>query len=245
MPSQTVLDVYQQFSETEACQANPRLVNNLRTTLRLYVLPYYNEFVDKELRTNLEGCLAQIPLTQLLSDATQFLEMLEMGLVPNSERRISKGTITNYRSTLLRFFNWMYTQGWEGPIASSTIPEQTPSYSNQTSTKSKPKRVQRSPRNPRNPPYALKEKELTENLKEQLEQLQEFWTNPEALNYENKTLSPTTFIAYKHSILCILGWCKNIQEVDLNSLKLLQVSDLEQLKAFVDWGIHQRGNGIG
>jgi hypothetical protein len=240
MQAQTVLDAYQQFSETEACQANPRLVDNLRTALRRYVLPYYNKFSDKELRTNLEGCLAQIPLPQLLSDATQLLEMLERGFVPNSERSISKGTITNYRSTLLRFFNWMYTQGWEGSIANSPVPEQAPSiYNNQTSIKPKLKRRKS------NIPYALKEEELTEKLKEQLEQLQEFWIKPEALNYEENRLSKKTFIAYKDSILCILGWYKNIQKVDLYSLKLAQVADLEQLKEFLDWGIHQRGNGLG
>lgn len=240
MQVQTVLDAYQQFSETEACQANPRLVDNLRTALRRYVLPYYNKFSDKELRTNLEGCLAQIPLTQLLSDATQLLEILERGFVPNSERSISKGTITNYRSTLLRFLNWMYTQGCEGSIANSPIPKHAPSiYNNQTSTKSKSKR-QRS-----NIPYALKEEELTEKLKEQLEQLQGFWIEPEASNHEENRLSQKTFIAYRDSILCILGWYKNIQKADLCSLKLDKVADLEQLKAFISWGIHQRGNGLG
>jgi integrase len=209
------------------------------------VLPYYNKFTAEELRTNLEGCLAQIPLPQLLSDATRLVEMLEKGIVPNSERSISKGTVTNYRSALLRFFNWMYTQGWEDSIVNSQIPEQAPSiYNNQTSAKSRSRGRQFNIKPYSLKPYSLKEEELTKKLKEQLDQLQEFWTNPKALNHKESRLKQTTFRAYRHSILCILGWHKNIQEVDLCSLELAQVADLEQLKAFIDWGI-QRGNGIG
>jgi integrase len=244
MQAQTVLDAYQQFSKTEACQANPKLIDNLRTALRRCVLPYYKGFAAEELRTNLEGHLAQIPLAQLLRDAKQLLELLERGVVLDAGRSVSKGTITNYRSVLLRFFNWMYTQGWNDSTVitvNSEIPEHAPAiYGNQTLAKSRQERRQL-----KVSPYALKEEELTQKLKEQLEQLQEFWTKPEALNYEESKLSKTTFIAYRNSILCILGWHRNIQEAQLSSLKLEQVAEPKQFKAFIDWGIYQRGNGTG
>ena len=241
MQAQTVLDAYQQFRETEACQTNPRLLDNLRTALRRYVLPCYDGFAAKELQADLEGCLAQISLAQLLGDATQILERLEQGTVPNSGRSISRGTVTNYRSALLRFFNWMYTQGWEDPTIDSEIPKQAPSiYANQTLVKPRQRGRQLNAS-----PYALREEELTAKLKEQLEQLQEFWTKPEALNPEENRLSKTTFMAYRDSILCILGWHRNVQAADLSSIDLLQAAELEQLKAFIDWGTYQRGNGIG
>lgn len=237
MQAQTVLDAYQQFSKTEACQTNPRLLDNLRTALRRYVLPYYHGFTAKELRTNLEGCLAQIPLAQLLGDAMHLLEMLERGDAPTAGRSISRGTVTNYRSALLRFFNWMYTQGWKDSAANSRIPEQAPSmHGNQTLAQSRQGRRQLNVS-----PYALKEEDLTKKLKEQLKQLQEFLT----LNPEGSRLRETTFISYRNSILCILGWCRNIQEIDLSSLKLEQVAEPDQLKAFIDWGTDQRGNGTG
>ena len=73
MQPETLLEAFTQFSQSEQSQANPKLIDNLRTTLRRYILPSY-QFEEAELRDNLEGCLHQVPLPLFLGRASQLLE---------------------------------------------------------------------------------------------------------------------------------------------------------------------------
>jgi hypothetical protein len=241
MQSMTLLEAYKQFSETEACQANPRLLDNLRTTLRRYILPCYESFSASELRTDLDGCLSTISLAQFLTDAPQLLELLEKGVAPTSNRSISSGTVTNYRSALLRFFNWMYTQDWKTSAEITHIPKFAPAlYNGQTSSSDHQKS-----RHFRNGPYALQETELPDVLRDQLHQLEIFCTCSELLHHQGNVILESTFKAYKESILCFLGWQRNIKRRRLTRLSLIEVIDLEQLQEFITWGIERRGNGTG
>ncbi|MBD0270240.1 MAG: hypothetical protein ICV77_18360, partial [Cyanobacteria bacterium Co-bin8] len=227
----TVLEAYEQFNQSEECQANPRLIDNLRTTLRRYVLPSYGQFTPTELKKDLEGCLAQIPLSTLLNQASQLLVALEQNVKPRNAQSLSKGTVTNYRSALLRFFNWIYSQGWEQTRQTAAVPDYAPTVHG---PQSQSKAV--SEERPEVSPYSLKEEELTDTLQDQLKQLQSFLTGPATGDPTHHPVSQDTFRSYKESIFCLLGWLKNIQKVELESLALEQVTDRGQLEDFIEWG---------
>ena len=61
MPLKSVLDAYEQFSATAICQNNPKVLHNLRTALRRYMLPVYGFSPEQLKRHQLEERLAQLP----------------------------------------------------------------------------------------------------------------------------------------------------------------------------------------
>ena len=77
----TLLETYTQFQESRVGQPNPRLLDNLRTALKHCVLPFYATYSPAELRSNFEECLAQVPLSQLLKDASHLLDTLSKGII--------------------------------------------------------------------------------------------------------------------------------------------------------------------
>lgn len=240
MQPETVKQALEQFSLTEACQTNPRLPSNLRCALRRYILPVYG-FTEAELRSHLDDCLAKLPLSEFFSNATQLLENLNPKPQDDSKKKTKIGTLNNYRSALLRFFNWMYAQDWYNSATSIPIEKYAPQiYSGKTLSKAK---AGRKPHNAN--PYALKEKELNPVLVQQLEQLHHFWTHPEVALRKAIPIRELTSIKYRKYILCILGWLHHIQGQALIELNLEQVTDIEQLQAFINWGQQQKGNGSG
>ncbi|PSB15113.1 hypothetical protein C7B65_25275 [Phormidesmis priestleyi ULC007] len=63
MKPETVLEIYQLFLQSDDCKANSRLADNLKTTLRRYILPQYG-FTAAMLSDDLDGCLKRV--TQIL-----------------------------------------------------------------------------------------------------------------------------------------------------------------------------------
>ena len=237
----TVLEAYKQFKESRVGQPNPRLLDNLRTALKDCVLPFYATHFPTELRSNFEACLAQVPLTQLLKDASYLLDNLEKDLTLSSSRKISTGTINNHRSILLRFFKWIYVDRQDEPIENPSLPAYAPQISSgRTLSKTREPRQRVHEK-----PYKLRDEELTPKLEMQLRQLHDFWTTPNYPARKAHPLREQTFRTYRNSILCILGWQQNIQARDLNQLSLEQVTNLEQLETFLQWGEHERGNKTG
>lgn len=241
MQPETLLEAFTQFSQSEQSQANPKLIDNLRTTLRRYILPSY-QFEEAELRDNLEGCLDQVPLPLFLGRASQFLETFSSSISQKSSSlRISSSSVSSYRSALLRFFNWMQVQSWYDPAPSNEIGEYAPQISNgQTLAKAR-----KGGRKFNANPYALKEEELTPLLRQQLEHLQNFWTKPGTKERKGAAIKEQTYRTYRTHILSNLGWLQNIQGEKPEQLSLERVADLEQLQAFIDWGIQQKGNSYG
>jgi len=94
-------------------------------------------------------------------------------------------------------------------------------------------------------PYALKEEDLTPKLRQQLEQLHNFWTSPEIQTRKGRAIKEATFRSYRAHVLSNLGWLHNIQGQKLEQLSLVQVADLDHLQAFINWGIQQKGNSYG
>ncbi|MBD1835140.1 site-specific integrase [Cyanobacteria bacterium FACHB-472] len=241
MQPKTVSEALEQFTKTKAAQANPRLVSNLQTALRRYILPNYG-FAEAELRSHLDECLAKIPLSQFLGNARQLLETLDTGSNLHSKaRKVSRGALNNYRSALQRFLSWMYTQAWDDSTPSSRSGEYAPQmYIGQMLSK-----TQQKARPHQAEPYALKQEELTHKLEQQLEQLGDFWTKSRVRGRKAKAIALDTFETYRSNILCILGWLHNIQGYSSEQLAIEQVASLEQLQVFIDWGLKQKGNSYG
>ena len=246
MQARTTLDAYQQFRES-AVQKTPRLINNLRTVLRQYILPTYN-FPLADLRNNFEKSLAQVSLNRFLQDSPQFLEDLN-SQTRSRAQNIAPVTLKNYRSTLLRFLNWIYDQGWQtspvNPVdavsADGSAQHYTPQiYSGQTLAKAR-----RGGRQSTVEPYALKKEELTGELKQQFEQIQNFWTASRNFGQDGESINDLTSELYRDSILCFLGWHQNVMCEHLRHFRVEQLIQLDSLKAFIDWGMQERGNSYG
>jgi integrase len=135
----------------------------------------------------------------------------------------------------------VYAQGWHDYSSSSEIGDRAPQLaSGHTLAKAR-----RGGRNFVASSYALKEEELTDTLKQQLKQLENFWISTSVRLRQENAIDQDTFELYKFKILCILGWLKNIQAEELKQLSLEQVVDFSKLQEFIEWGIQTRGNGYG
>ena len=242
MGPQTVLEAITHFSKTEACQKNPKLINNLRTALRRS-LALVHSVSEEKLRHNLDDVLTEMPLFQFLASSNQLLQVLDVEEFNRlSSHKVSSGTIKNYYSALARFLEWTYAQGLHEKVSNLPIEKFAPqAYSGQTLAKAR-----RGEQQLKAQAYALKEEDLTDELKDQLNQFQAFGMNAsEELSEESPTINSRTLQAYRSSILCILGWLHNIKGITLTKLSLKQVTALENLEAFIDWGIEEKGNTYG
>jgi len=242
MPLKSVLDAYEQFSATAICQNNPKVLHNLRTALRRYMLPVYGFSPEQLKRHQLEERLAQLPLAQFLGDTTYLLEQLtretSQGVAAQS---VAESTIANYRSAATRFLDWLYSQSRHTATANSPVGEYAPQiYSGQTLTK-----LQQGGQSLIAVPYALKEKELAATLQQQLQQLELFWLTATVSSRHENEIQASTFQLYKTSILCFLGWLKQKQADPLELLRLEDITEPRLLQQFLAWGQQERGNSPG
>ncbi len=248
MKPETVLEAYQLFFELPESQSNPRLGDNLRTTLRRLVLPSYG-FTEVELRKNFEGCLAKVSLRQFQDAETIFNNTL---LVQSEqEKPISYGAVRNYRSALTRFLGWLQQQDWYGSLTASTIAADksdcTPRLRNgRTIAKDLAAKKQLKDNFEHLSSkdvqcYGIVEKELGPQLSTQLEALQKFWTDTEVKARKSPAMSEAMFKTFKNGILCFLGWLKSEKLLLQENLSLELVADFEQLQAFINWGVLEQG----
>lgn len=242
MSLKSVLDAYEQFSATAVCQSNPRVLHNLRTALRRYILPVYGFTPEQLKRHQLEERLAQLPLPQFLGDTTRLLEQLTRETSQSvASQSVAESTMANYRSAVTRFFDWLYSQSGHAEMASSPVGEYAPQiYSGQTLTKS-----QQGGQPLAAIPYALKEEALTATLQQQFQQFELFWLTTTVPSRHEKALQVSTFQLYKTSILCFLGWHQQQQSASLVPLELAAMTELPLLQQFLAWGEQERGNGPG
>lgn len=268
----TLLDAFERFVSSEGCQGNRTLVNNLRSALRLYVLPNFG-FSAAALR-KLDLVLSQFRVKDFRGVETIFIANTK---VPLESKTMVHGTFRGYKSSLLRFVKWLqseklYPSGPELPaVADGTYaprlgngPKQKP-FANLTQAR-KGKRWRRAD------PYTLKEAELNPRLLKQLEarpreltkkafnltRLQKFvkkttaWLPDYGLRYfltakevakrQDPPLRAVTFRTRRSDILRFLGWLKQYKGFLLEDLCLELMADRDLLEEFVCWGINERGN---
>lgn len=242
MPLKSVLDAYEQFSATAVCQSNPRVLHNLRTALRRYILPVYGFSPEQLKRHQFEARLAQLPLPQFLGDTTRLLEQLTYETAQSAaSQSVAKSTMANYRSAVTRFFDWLYSQSGHTAMASSQVGEYAPQiYSGQTLTKS-----QQGGQPLAAVPYALKEQELTATLQQQIQQFELFWVTAIVPSRHENALQASTLQLYKTNILCFLGWLQQKQVAPSLPLELAAMTELPLLQQFLVWGQQERGNSPG
>lgn len=242
MPLKSVLDAYKQFSATAVCQSNPRVLHNLRTALRRYILPVYGFSPEQLNRHHLEEQLAHLPLSQFLGDTTRLLEQLT-GETSQSvaSQSVAESTMANYRSAFTRFLDWLYSQSGHAATTSSQVGEYAPQiYSGQTLTKSQQREQLLVVA-----PYALKEEALTVALQQQLQQFELFWLTTAVPSRHENPLQASTFQLYRINILCFLGWHQHRQSAAPVPLELAAMTELPLLQQFLAWGEQERGNSPG
>lgn len=237
----TALDAYQAFAQIEASDRHHRLLGNLRTVFRRYVLPYYG--IHAEGRSGqLEAALAQLPIPLLINDANWFLQQLEN---PTSQDEpggiLSRGAIATYRATLLQFLEWLYGQQPKPDFPQEPSPEKTHlaehTRSPQLSTGATLAKARQNPDTVRPQPYALSAESLPAPLKAELADLKHHLQ-------ESSGLSSLTVETYCHNYLCYLGWLTHIQQQPLASLTLAKLTEANTFQAFLQWGECDRGNSL-
>ena len=168
------------FKHDTSSESHPRLVSNIRTLLRLHILPHQsNKFTKQQLERNLDECLGQVSIIDFQqSNPVSILERrlkiaLEMG-------EIKPGTVRNYQSALSRFLAWLQQQvsvlanqpdtqeevlGQSQEFCPVPLKLYTPHFPKGRNLDT----ARRGQRRTSASPYALKSSEYTPKLKRQIE----------------------------------------------------------------------------
>lgn len=236
MTNLNVLQVIERFEHSEPVQNNERLLRDLRTALRHYVLPHYGYPIGnlKSLR-KLNRALAEISLPEFIRAGICFEEtatvLIRQGEAPQ--------TLERYQSALQSLMRWLSAQEWYQAVSQSK--EERSAWHSKSKANITTSRVGEKPL--RGEPYALKETELSADLQKQLQDLTQFWTIQEHPKRKDACLRKTTMASRLVSILSFLGWLHHIEGIVLAQLTLDLMTDVDLLGWFVAWGINERGNG--
>ncbi|MEP0873657.1 site-specific integrase [Trichocoleus desertorum AS-A10] len=264
----TLLDAFHLY-RLHIVTDKPKHLAGLKTALKLYVLPGYSisyAFRAEAVSEDFEGCLSRVLIKELNDVENAFHEQTKIAL---SLGDITKGTVKDYRSHLLRFLKWTQEQNWYFDTTKPDSEKFTPRIRSTYSLKAMRKGRRCYNRNP----YGLKVAEVTPKLEKQLDarpyelkqehfnseflnQLSNkcpkalphygfryFCTAPEVAKRQDRAMRESTFNIYQEVIFCFLGWLKNIRGWSLDDISLELVSNKELLEEFVAWGISERENG--
>lgn len=270
-PEKTLLHAFERFISSEGCQGNRTLVNNLRSALRLHVLPHFG-FSTAALK-KLDLVLQQFRVEDFRGIEPIFMANIK-GLLES--KAIALGTFRAYKWALLRFLAWLQSEKLypSGPELPAVADQYAPRLGN--GPKQKPfanlTRARKGKRWRKADPYALKEAELNATLLKQLEAgpreltkeafnlalLQKFvkkttdWLPDYGLRYfltakevpkrQDPPLRAVTFRTRRGDILRFLGWLRQYKGVPLEDLCLEFMADRDILEEFICWGINERGN---
>ena len=168
-PKQTLLQVFDEFIHAEVCEGNPTLVHGLRSALRNYVLPNFG-FSPFEMK-KLDIVLSKLPIEDFKGVEDIFIANTKAAL---DSKKISKGTLSGYKSCLLRFISWLKQEGLYPTAPESPAVEDkryAPRLGN--GTKQQPfsslAQDRKGKRCRSDNPYTLSEDELTPKLIKQLD----------------------------------------------------------------------------
>lgn len=244
MRPETALDIFQVFVESAECQSNKRLVDNLKTVLRKYILPSFG-FGAEILRRDLLGCLAKVSLHEFRHVDKIFNQALKA--LGDQGESISNGSVRNYRSALNRLLQWVRQQPWHFEPSSPASEERAPKMSigkcMAKCAEDKKQLAEKFEYLSREgfDPYFLNEEELNPNLIEQMSGLQLFWIEPEGQKRKGPAMQKEIFVNCFEYIQIILAWLKNKQQVPIQSLDLALIADLNTLQAFINYGLEEHG----
>ena len=233
----TLFDALSLFVESEEVNKNPKLLCNLKTALRKYVLPRYG----LTNRHNFDSFITTLELKRLCDVQKQF----QITLSELPEESINQGTVRNYRSALNRFQAWMKSQSWYhealGTYDGKYAPRMKMGYHLHKHVKGR--------RQYSKQPYALKENEISPHVQQQLNDLHRFLTSPLVSKRKGEAIREITWRNYRQLILGFLGWLHRFECRSLNDLDLrIMVSDgtdmpRDTLDRFFEWAVNEKGNG--
>jgi hypothetical protein len=236
MNTLTVAQAIERFELSEPVQNNERLLRDLRTSLRHFVLPHYAYPTSAVTSLQkLNNALAQISLAEFACAGIRF-EATATALIDKGEE---KPTLERYRAALHSFMRWLCTQEWYQQ-AIEPKEERFAWHSKSGKATITSSRVGQKPL--RGKPYALKQAELSETLQAQIEDLTQFWTVLEHDKRKDAYLRKLTMNSRLVSIRSFLGWLSHNKGMAIESLQLDRITDLSLLGEFVVWGINERGN---
>ena len=240
----TVYDAMNLFSNNGQISLASKIIPNLKTALRKYVLPEMPgyKFDSKDLQgKNLNFGLAQITIEDFLS--CKPLEILAKSCQGATERgEISQRTErTTYRPALTFFLAWIEKQ----EFATEIVPIEEQKYNPKREYGKCLDKDNRGRKACKISPYSLKKIEITPQLNKQIEQLHIFCTGEYIAYRQDPKMREITFEGHRSRTLLFLGWLKNIECHQIDTLELEKILDLELLNQFLSWGINQRKNTCG
>ncbi|WP_081972609.1 site-specific integrase [Leptolyngbya sp. KIOST-1] len=230
----SLFDVLELFNSSAPARSNPKLVGNLKTVLRKYILPNYGL---SPLSLKQEECL----VASLKSLKFRDFKNVEFYLLKTATS-VSKGTLANYKSVLSRFLSWAQDQAWYHDAAGTYDGQLAPRLRTDYSLK----RARRGKGRPRAAnPHSLKAHELNSTLVKQIEQFHNFLTAPEIPKRQDRPLREVTYKSYELSIRLFGGWLHKVQDLPLDEIRLEMMADRDWLDDFIAWGINERKNSYG
>jgi len=236
MTTITVAQAIALFEHAEPVLNNERLLRNLRTALRHFVLPHYGYPIGNlQSSQKLNDALAQISLPEFSLAGIHFEETALVLIDKGDDKR----TLDRYKSALHSFMDWLCTQEWYQQAIQPQ--EKRGAWHSKNKVNIEPSRVGQKPL--RGKPYGLKKAELSETLQAQIEDLTQFWSTLEHPKRKDSYLRKPTLDSRLVSILSFLGWVRTTKETAIEQLNLDLITDLDLLGEFVAWGINERGNG--
>jgi integrase len=220
------------FARSDIAKANLRLLTNLKTSLKQYVLPGFG-YANLH-RQDIDEILANLTVKEFQNALTYFDQAATIA----SNKGTNPGTIANYKSVLKRFIQWMQAQGWYEEAIGAHDGKYAPRMRSPVSIPKLTKKQYPC----QGLPYRVKVTELTPHLTQQFDQLNYFLTALEIPKRKDPPLREISFQRYREQILGFLGWLKNIEGWAIDDLDLALMADIDLLEEFVAWGINHRGN---
>ncbi|MEP0873098.1 tyrosine-type recombinase/integrase [Trichocoleus desertorum AS-A10] len=240
----TLADVLNAYAQA----VSSKVMQNLRTTLNLYVLPGFNS--RKRKKTNKD--YSEVSLQEFFINAQSYFESAYNLALSQGK---NENTLRNNRSHLNRFLSWIEAQPlYFKDIAIQELPKRTPSLRGHLSLQ----KFHKGRRPSNSYPYALQEEELTLKLSEQIKSLHTYLTSPYMPTRKTDVaIREKSWKSYRDKILCFLGWLhhdttekpinlccpldgskKKLEELDITLL-----AEKEILNDYLMWHFSERGNG--
>lgn len=242
----TALEVIQLFFESEGSANGPRLADNLKTVFRRYILPELG-FASESLRENFQDCLSKVPVRQFQKIEETFDKALESQ--KDERKKLSDGSVRNYRSALSRLLNWLKSQSWYVEASQPASEDYAPVMSvGKSISKCAEDTRQANEKFTHLNPQAFKsflipQDQLSPGLSEQLNQLHLFWTEPDSCYRRGPSIEVQAVEKCIVFIRIFLGWLKVEKQIPDEELNLALLTSFETLNEFLDWGIKEHDQG--
>jgi hypothetical protein len=190
---------------------------NLMTTLRLYVLPSFS--FRGSAKASLDAYPSQILLKDFINAAQSYLDAAILRAI---EQGKNPQTLANNRSIFSKFMELLLSQTWYTEFAKfQPIPKRAPQLKAGISLN----KLRKGKRHYSANPYSLKEHELTDKLKKQLDALHIFLTAKYMPTRKGAPIRERSWHTNQERILHFLGWLKNEISFDISDLDIALMAD--------------------